>query len=42
MFLAAAYGSRLNLPDCVPVGDKESDVEAGLNAGVGPCDPLCR
>lgn len=35
MLLAAARDHDLHLPDCVLVGDKESDVEAGLNAGVG-------
>lgn len=35
MLLAAAQEHGLHLPDCVMVGDMESDVEAGLNAGVG-------
>ncbi len=35
MLLAAARDHGLHLPDCVLVGDMESDVDAGLNAGVG-------
>jgi len=35
MLLAAAREHDLHLPDCVMVGDMESDVEAGLSAGVG-------
>ena len=35
MLLAAAREHGLHLPDCLLVGDMESDVDAGLSAGVG-------
>ena len=35
MFFKARDKYALDMPSCVGVGDKERDVEAGLNAGVG-------
>jgi len=35
MILKARDEFTLNLPTCILVGDKESDIEAGINAGVG-------
>ena len=35
MILSAAYKFKINLKDSILVGDRLSDLEAGLNAGVG-------